>query len=279
MQEGETNMPPKGTSKEKSGKTSYRSRQPGPDGLIRYTREENATWHDLITRQVPMLPGRACPQWIAALDEMNFPTDRIPQLGEVSEVLRKHTGWAVMPVPALIGFTSFFRLLANRQFPVATFIRSREDFDYIQEPDVFHEVFGHTPPLTDHRFSAFVEAYGKAGLAADPKDHAMLARLFWFTVEFGLVHTSDGPRAYGSGIMSSPGELVYAVESDVPERKPFDPVDVLRTPYRIDILQPIYFVIDSFDQLFDLAQADLLGYIKEARRLGMHEPRFPPKAA
>jgi phenylalanine-4-hydroxylase len=273
------NMPPKGTSKEKTGKTSYRSKQPDSKGLISYTTEENRTWHDLITRQVPMLPERACPQWIAALNEMNFPTDRIPQLGEVSAVLREHTGWSVVPVPALIGFTEFFSLLAGRQFPVATFIRSRKDFDYIQEPDVFHEVFGHTPPLTDKRFAAFVEAYGKAGLAADPRDHAMLARLFWFTVEFGLVRTGEGIRAYGSGIMSSPGELVYAVESDVPERKTFEPVDVLRTPYRIDILQPIYFVIDSFDQLFDLARADLLGYIKEARRLGMHEPKFPPKAA
>jgi len=272
-------MPPKGTSKEKSGTSSYHSKQPDSKGLIRYTQEENATWHDLITRQVPMLPGRACPQWISALNEMNFPIDRIPQLGEVSEVLRAHTGWSVAPVPALIGFTEFFRLLAAKQFPVATFIRSREDFDYIQEPDIFHEVFGHTPPLTDHRFAAFVEAYGKAGLAADPKDHAMLARLFWFTVEFGLVDTPEGARAYGSGIMSSPGELVYAVESEVPERKPFDPVDVLRTPYRIDILQPVYFVIDSFDQLFELANSDLLGYIKEARRLGMHEPKFPPKAA
>ena len=272
-------MPPKGTSKERSGSTSYRSKQPDSKGFIHYSDEENATWHDLITRQVPMLPGRACPQWIGALNEMNFPIERIPQLKEISEVLRAHTGWSVSPVPALIGFTEFFRLLANRSFPVATFIRSREDFDYIQEPDVFHEVFGHTPPLTDHRFAAFVEAYGKAGLAADPKDHAMLARLFWFTVEFGLVRTSEGVRAYGSGIMSSPGELVYAVESDVPERKPFDPVDVLRTPYRIDILQPIYFVLESFDQLFDLAQADLLGYIKEARRLGMHQPKFPPKAA
>jgi phenylalanine-4-hydroxylase len=272
-------MSPKGTSKEKSGKSAYRSKQPDNQGVIPYSEEENATWHDLITRQVAMLPGRACPQWIGALDEMNFPTDRIPQLGEVSEVLQAHTGWSVSPVPALIGFTRFFQLLANRSFPVATFIRSREDFDYIEEPDVFHEVFGHTPPLTDHRFAAFVEAYGRAGLAADPKDHAMLARLFWFTVEFGLVRTADGARAYGSGIMSSPGELTYAVESEVPERKPFDPIDVLRTPYRIDILQPIYFVIDSFDQLFDLAQADLLGYIKEARRLGMHEPRFPPKAA
>lgn len=272
-------MPPKGTSKEKHGKTAYVAKQPDASGRIAYSDEENATWHDLITRQVPMLPGRACPQWIACLDEMNFPTDRIPQLEDVSAVLRSHTGWEVAPVPALIGFTEFFELLANRCFPVATFIRSRKDFDYIQEPDIFHEVFGHTPPLTDHRFAAFVEAYGKAGLAANPKDHAMLARLFWFTVEFGLVRTGEGVRAYGSGIMSSPGELVYAVESDKPERKPFDPVEVLRTPYRIDILQPIYFVIDSFDQLFDVAQADLLGFITEARRLGMHEPKFPPKQA
>jgi len=268
-------MPKKG----KSGNSKYVSRKPDETGRIPYSDAENEIWHDLITRQIPMLPGRACKPWISALNEMNFPNERIPQLEEVNEVLNRHTGFGVTAVNALIPFTEFFGLLANKRFPVATFIRTREDFDYIQEPDVFHEVFGHTPPLTDHRFAAFVEAYGRAGLAADPKDHAMLARLFWFTVEFGLVNTSEGIRAYGSGIMSSPGELLYAVESDKPERKPFDPVDALRTPYRIDILQPVYFVIDSFDQLFDLAQSDLLGYIKEARRLGMHEPKFPPKAA
>lgn len=276
-------MPPKGTSKGMAGRSGYVSKHPDADGLIRYSDEENAVWHDLITRQVPMLPGRAYPAWIRAFDRMNFPTDRIPQLSEVSAVLQAHTGWSVAPVPALIGFTEFFQLLAGRQFPVATFIRSREDFDYIQEPDIFHEVFGHTPPLTDHRFAGFVETYGKAGLAADPKDHSMLARLFWFTVEFGLVGTADGIRAYGSGIMSSPGELTYAVESpddgSGPERKPFDPVEVLRTPYRIDILQPVYYVIENFDQLFEVGKTDLLGYIKEARRLGMHEPKFPPKAA
>jgi phenylalanine-4-hydroxylase len=261
------------------GESAYQSKNPDPSGYISYTKEENEIWRDLIHRQVPMLRGRACPQWIDAMNEMNFPMDRVPQLPDISEVLMQHTGWSVAPVPALIGFTEFFDLLANRRFPVATFIRSREDFDYIKEPDIFHEVFGHTPPLTDHRFAAFVEAYGKAGLAADPSDHAMLARLFWFTVEFGLVNTPEGIRAYGSGIMSSPGELVYAVESETPERRPFDPVDALRTPYRIDILQPVYFVIESFDQLFDLAQSDLLDYIREARRLGMHEPKFPPKAA
>ena len=254
--------------------STYTSRQPDANGHIPYSTEENAVWHDLIERQIPMLNGRACQPWIDAMHEMNFPKDRVPQLKHVSEVLQKHTGWSVSAVPALIGFTEFFQLLANKQFPVATFIRRREDFDYLQEPDIFHEIFGHTPPLTDHRFAAFVEAYGKAGLAADPKDHFMLARLFWFTVEFGLVNTGEGIRAYGAGVMSSPGELVYAIENDAPQRKPFDPVDALRTPYRIDIMQPIYFVIDSFDDLFELARADLLGYIDEARGLGMHEPVF-----
>ena len=261
----------------KSGK--YTAKIPDAAGFIAYSTEEDGVWRDLITRQLPMLPGRACAPWIRALEKMQLPINRVPQLPELNEVLEPCTGWNVWPVPALIPFTEFFGLLASRKFPVATFIRSREEFDYLQEPDIFHEVFGHTPVLTDHRFGAFIEAYGKAGLRADPKDHAMLARLFWFTVEFGLVNTSEGIRAYGSGIMSSPGELVYAIESDLPQRKPFDPIDALRTPYRIDIFQTVYFVLDSFDQLFDLAQQDLLKLINEARKLGMHAPTFPPKAA
>jgi phenylalanine-4-hydroxylase len=259
--------------------STYKSRAPDADGTIHYTEEENEIWHDLITRQIPMLPGRACAQWIEAMEAMQFPMDRVPQLPEINAVLAQHTGWSVVPVPALIPFTEFFRLLANKQFPVATFIRSRDEFDYLKEPDIFHEVFGHTPVLTDHRFAAFIEAYGRAGLAADPKDHAMLARLFWFTVEFGLVDNGEGIRAYGSGIMSSPGELVYAIESDLPQRKPLDPVDALRTPYRIDIYQPIYFVLDTFDHLFELANSNLLDFVAEARRLGMHAPTYPPKEA
>jgi len=258
---------------------AYVAKAPDASGHIQYTDEENEIWHDLITRQIPMLPGRACSQWIEAMEAMQFPMDRVPQLQEINAVLMPKTGWSVAPVPALIPFTEFFRLLANKQFPVATFIRSREEFDYLKEPDIFHEVFGHTPVLTDHRFAAFIEAYGRAGLAAEPKDHAMLARLFWFTVEFGLVDNGEGIRAYGSGIMSSPGELVYAIESDLPQRKPLDPVDALRTPYRIDIYQPIYFVLDTFDHLFELANSNLLDFVAEARRLGMHAPTYPPKEA
>jgi phenylalanine-4-hydroxylase len=257
--------------------TKYASHTPDECGYIPYSDEENATWATLIERQLPRLEGQVCQEYIDALALMDFPRDRIPQLPEISAVLQAHTGWSVTPVPALIDFTSFFELLANKQFPAATFIRDADDLDYLEEPDIFHEIFGHTPLLTDYRFAAFTEAYGKAGLAANKKDHAMLARLFWFTVEFGLIDTPQGLRSYGAGIVSSPGELEYALHSDVPERRPFDPMDALRTPYRIDIYQTVYYTLDSFDTLFELAQSDLIAKIAEARRLGMFEPTYPVK--
>lgn len=253
----------------------YSARAPDTKGYIRYSAEENRVWRDLITTQQSRLHGRACHEYIDALALMEFPRDRIPQLRDVSAVLMDHTGWSVVPVPALIDFTAFFELLANRRFPAATFIRNRDEMRYLREPDIFHELFGHTPLLTDRRFAAFCEAYGKAGLAADPSEHAMLARLFWFTVEFGLIRTREGLRAYGAGIVSSPGELTYALDGDEPVYKPLDPVEALRTPYRIDIYQSIYFVIDSFDELYNLAQQDLLAYICEARGKGMHAPTYP----
>lgn len=255
--------------------SNYSSKEPDARGFVHYSEEENRVWHELITRQLGHLPGRVCNEYIKALDLMDFPHDRVPQLPEVSKVLRAHTGWEVAPVPALIDFTRFFEMLANRRFPAATFIRRREDLDYLPEPDIFHEIFGHTPLLTDYRFAAFAEAYGKAGLRADKRDHAMLARLFWFTVEFGLIDTADGLRSYGAGIVSSPGELDYALESPIPERKPFDPLEALRTPYRIDIYQTVYFVIEDYDTLYELAQRDLIPLVAEARRLGMHAPTFP----
>lgn len=254
----------------------YSAKQPDRRGIIHYTEAENAVWHELITRQRAVLPGRACDAFVDALDRLDLPEDRVPQCAEVSAVLSECTGWRVEPVPALIPLDQFFHLLANRSFPAASFIRAPEELDYLEEPDIFHEIFGHTPHLTDRRFAAFTEAYGKAGLAASDADRDMLARLYWFTVEFGLVRTADGPRSYGAGICSSPGETLYATGSGVPDRVPFDPIEVLRTPYRIDIFQPRYFVLESFDQLFDLARADLPAMIREARRLGDRPPLFPP---
>lgn len=256
--------------------TKYVAKEPDENGFIHYTDEEHSVWHDLITRQIPIVEKYACDEYLDALDKMNFPRDRIPQCSEVSEILKKHTGWEVAPVPALIPFGQFFELLANRQFPAASFIRSREEMDYLQEPDIFHEIFGHTPLLTDKRFAEFTHHYGVAGLKAEPKDRPMLARLYWFTVEFGLMNTAKGLRTYGAGIVSSTGETPYSIESDVPERRPFDPVTALRTPYRIDIFQTVYYVIDSLDDLFKVAHMDLFELIHKAREMGMLEPTFPP---
>lgn len=255
--------------------TKYVAKTPDADGYIHYSDDENAVWNHLITRQRPIAEKYACDEYLVALERMDFPTDRIPQCNEVSEILHAHTGWQVAPVPALIPFGEFFRLLSEKKFPAASFIRSWEELDYLQEPDIFHEIFGHTPLLTDPRFAEFTHAYGLAGLRAPKEDRAMLARLYWFTVEFGLMNTAKGLKTYGAGIVSSIGETPYSIESDVPLRKPFDPVDALRTPYRIDIFQTVYFTIDSLDDLFKVAQMDLFALIAEARRLGMHAPTFP----
>lgn len=251
--------------------STYAAKPVDENGNVHYTEEENQIWHDLINRQTPIVQGRACNEYIQGIDLLHLPHDRIPQCHEISTVLGETTGWALEPVPALIPFDHFFHLLANRKFPAATFIRRREELDYLQEPDIFHEIFGHCPVLTNQACADFTHTYGKLGLHASHEDQVMLAKLYWFTIEFGLINTSAGLRAYGGGILSSKNETIYCLESDVPKRKPFDVLDVLRTPYRIDIMQPIYFVIDSFDILFHLTEMDLIGLIHQARQLGMYQ--------
>ncbi|MDT8437452.1 MAG: phenylalanine 4-monooxygenase [Wenzhouxiangellaceae bacterium] len=255
----------------------YEAKLPDADGNIPYTDEEHAVWADLYARQREIIDGRVCDAFINGLNTLNLPADRIPQPSEVSAVLIETTGWQVEPVPALINFDRFFQLLSEKRFPAASFIRTREDMDYLQEPDIFHEIFGHTAMLTHPAFADFTAAYGKAGVNASKEERVYLARLYWFTVEFGLLNTADGVRIYGGGIASSPGETVFSVESDEPIRRPFDPVDALRTPYRIDIYQSVYYVLDRLDDLFELAETDLLALIRKARALGEFAPTFPPK--
>jgi len=254
--------------------STYIAKPVDANGNTSYSSEENQIWHELIIRQIPIVKERACDEYKHGLDLLDLPKDRIPQCPDVSHVLRKTTGWVLEPVPALIPFDHFFNLLANRKFPAATFIRRRDELDYLQEPDIFHEIFGHCPMLTNQACADFTHAYGKLGLNATHDEQVMLAKLYWFTIEFGLIKTQSGIRAYGGGILSSKSETLYCLESSVPQRKPLDVMEVLRTPYRIDIIQPIYFVIDSFDVLFHLIDMDLIGLIHEARRLGMYEPAY-----
>lgn len=257
--------------------TKYISHQPDSQGYVNYSEHEHALWQQLYQRQIANLPGKACEAYLQGIDALNMSVDKIPQLPDLDKVLTEATGWKTAAVPALISFGKFFELLANKQFPVATFIRTKEEFDYLQEPDVFHEVFGHCPLLTNPAFANFSHMYGQLGLAASKEDRVFLARLYWFTVEFGLMQAKDGPlNIYGGGILSSPGETLYAL-SDAPERKPFDLLDVLRTPYRIDIMQPIYYVIEHIDYLNEIAKMDIMTHVQKARALGLFAPMFQPK--
>jgi phenylalanine-4-hydroxylase len=179
-------------------------------------------------------------------------------------------------VPALIGFDRFFKLLADRKFPCATFIRTREDFDYVTEPDIFHEIFGHTPMLAYPVYADFMQKYGELGVGQEPFVQKMLARFYWFTVEFGLIQTKRDLKCYGGGILSSPSETLHAIDEPSIIRKPFNALDILRTPYRIDILQPIYYIIESYEQIYDVLNNDFIQTIMQAKEMGEFAPLYEP---
>ncbi|WP_448217189.1 phenylalanine 4-monooxygenase [Endozoicomonas sp. 2B-B] len=259
--------------------TQYTARKPDEKGFIEYPAEEHETWRILYERQIRAVEKRACPEYIRGLGILGLSAEQIPQLNDISEKLLECTGWSVARVPALISFDRFFELLANRRFPVATFIRTREELDYLEEPDIFHEIFGHCPLLTNPDFAKFTETYGQLGLRASKEERVYLARLYWLTVEFGLVMTDEGLRIYGGGILSSFRETVYAIESEDPERLSFDLMTALRTPYRIDILQPVYFIIQSLSELHSLTEIDLMAKVHEAMKRGLLTSKFAPKSA
>lgn len=259
----------------------YVSKQADANGIVPYTAEENHTWHRLITRQSKVVENRACDEFIRGLKILDLPLDQIPQNHEVSEKLKQQTGWSVASVPAVIPAEEFFGLLANKQFPAATFIRIPEELDYLEEPDIFHEIFGHCPLLTHPAYADFMHRYGKLALAANKKQRTRLFRLFWFTIEFGLIKTPQGLRIYGGGILSSKAETEYALDlTHGPELEDLDVRKVLRTPFRIDMIQPQYFLIDSFDQLYELLDQEIMKLVDEAIVLGdfPYHPSFLQKA-
>jgi len=255
--------------------SEYVAKKPDNQGFVDYDDSEHLVWSKLYQRQIEILPGRACDEYMQGLSALNLDANKIPQLPEVNAVLKSATGWQVQPVAALISAEEFFQLLSTRKFPAATFIRTMEELNYIKEPDIFHELFGHCPMLLDPIFADFMQSYALKVLDFDKKDWPLLQRLFWFTVEFGLIKTKHGLRAYGGGILSSIAETVYSVESDIPIRSLFEPLVVFRTPYRIDMLQKIYFVIDSYQLLFDFVNSDIEKIIAKARELGEFPPVFP----
>ncbi len=207
-------------------------------------------WDRLFARQAEMLPTRVVPAFIEGLDVLRMSKPGIPDFEELSARLRKRTGWSVVAVPGLVPEEVFFQHLANRRFVAGRFIRKPEETDYLREPDVFHDVFGHVPLLAHPVFADYMQAYGKGGLRAlEFNAIHELARLYWYTVEFGLIRDGGGLKLYGAGIVSSYGESVFALDDPSPHRLGFDLLRVMRTKYRIDDFQQNYFVIDSFDDL------------------------------
>jgi phenylalanine-4-hydroxylase len=221
-----------------------------PQNFEAYTAEDHDVWNTLWARQTALLPGRATPAFLAGLDILRLDQPGIPDFDRLNEQLYAATGWQVVAVPGLVPDACFFEHLANRRFPAGRFIRRRDQLDYLQEPDVFHDVFGHVPMLAHPVFADYMQAYGQGGLrslAFDSLDH--LARLYWYTVEFGLIRTDEGPRIYGAGIISSHSESIFALDDAAPHHISFDLLRVMRTNYRIDDFQQCYFVIDSFEDL------------------------------
>jgi phenylalanine-4-hydroxylase len=248
-------------------------------GWAHYTAQDHGVWRTLFERQKKLLADRACRQFVAGMQALPIAADQIPDFRRLNDVLHARTGWQVVAVPGLVPDDVFFGHLANRRFPSGNFIRKPHQLDYLEEPDVFHDVFGHVPMLMDPVMADFIQAYGKGGLRAQALGTLeQLARVYWYTVEFGLVRESGSPagalRLYGAGLASSFTEATYCLESPAPQRIGFDLERVMRTRYRIDDFQETYFVLDSLDDLLALAQIDfgpLYARIKDLPELNPSE--------
>ena len=226
-------------------------------GWHNYTPQEHAVWKMLFERQSKLLPGRACNEFVRGMQDLPIGPDQIPNFEQLSETLSQRTGWQIVAVPGLVPDDVFFEHLAHRRFPAGHFIRKPHELDYLEEPDVFHDVFGHVPMLMNPAIADYIQAYGEGGLRAQRLGVLeKLARVYWYTVEFGLVKQPDGLRVYGAGIASSATETVFSVEDDSPNRVAFDLERVMRTNYRIDDFQETYFVLDNLNDLLELARID-----------------------
>lgn len=233
-----------------------------------YTAAEHATWRTLFARQQALLPGRAADAFLKGLTRLPIFGEGIPDFERLNAVLAGATGWRLVVVPGLVPDAIFFDHLANRRFPAARFIRRPDQMDYLEEPDVFHDVFGHAPMLMLPAFADYMQAYGKGGLKALRLGALeRLARVYWYTVEFGLVQEPAGLRIYGSGIASSRGESIFCLEDPSPHRLSFELRRVLRTRYRIDDFQECYFAIRGFDELLELAEIDFAPIYREVASL------------
>lgn len=234
-----------------------------------YTKDQHKAWSFLFKRQQDVLKNRAFDLFLECLDALDINEKAMPDFDKVNMLLKSKTGWAILPVNGFIPSKDFFGFLADKKFPSTAFIRDKDHLDYLQEPDIFHDIFGHIPLLANPIFAAYMHEFGKKGVEGLELGYIdYITRLYWFTVEFGLIQTGKGPRIYGSGIVSSKGESIYCLESSDPHRLAFDIIRVMRTDFRIDEYQKIYYVIPDLEALFNVIQNDLKPFYEKAQKLG-----------
>jgi phenylalanine-4-hydroxylase len=242
-------------------------------GWSDYTSQEHAVWKTLFARQTQLLPGLACEAFVAGMRDLPMGPDAIPDFRELSKALMERTGWQIVAVPGLVPDDVFFTHLANRRFPAGNFIRKADELDYLKEPDVFHDVFGHVPMLMHPVMADFIQAYGQGGLRAQSIGKLQeLARVYWYTVEFGLVQEAQGTRIYGAGIASSFSESIFSVQDASPNRIAFELERVMRTHYRIDDFQESYFVLNNLDDLLALQRIDFDPVYERLNSGPQHQP-------
>lgn len=241
---------------------------------IFYTEEENFMWYQLYSKQIEILHNRVYKHFFELLAELKLPKNRVPQLYEVSNILRNKTGWTLTRVDGLIPYNDFFALLANKVFPSTIYLRKLDKFS--KDPDIFHELFGHCPMLLDPDYSVFLNRIAKIALECSPLEQILLQRLLWFTLEVGLIQTSEGLKIYGGALISSSQESIYSLEENDSEKKEFDLIDIFRSPYRADVLQTTYYIIKDFNELnnIDLSSQRLSDITKSAIQLGEYPAKF-----
>ncbi len=251
------------------------------EGLVRanhlYTADDHSMWKMLYNNQVKNLQNRVNPEFLKNLEQFNLPTESIPNIADISEKLYAVNAWSVEPVAGLIGYEEYFTLLKQRKFPVAEFIRTQSEKDLSKDPDIFHEIFGHCTMLMSESYADFMAEYGKFALTIPALDRPMFARLIWFTAETGLININNKVKIYGSSILSSYKEACYCLDDNTVVQKPFDVISIFREPYRADILQKVYYVLENENQMYDLLSntAHLFKLLKKARNLGEFKALFP----
>ena len=238
-------------------KTIYQAKWPNAQGTIDFNEIEHQTWRTLYERQIKTMEHRACPAFIQGLSEIGFQPEKIPQIPEVNLALAK-TGWTMRAVSGTVDVNDFFKMLSARQFPVANFIRTPQELDYLQQPDLFHEFFGHGPLLMNQAYADFVQWYGQVAQQMTLRQQRVFSRLFWFTIEFGLLQTDKGVRVLGGGILSSHAETLFSLESSKPSRQPFDLKKILQTPYDYQAIQENYFILPDLQHLYALQKEEVL---------------------